>query len=338
MFEDLLKTISGLDGSMVEVPISAEPDEQGYIDRECPAEECTFTFKVHDEDWRDIVRDEAVWCPFCGEERDANAWWTTEQIESGQQAALAKVSDLISGAMRRDAASFNRRQPKRSFLSMTMRVDARPQMIPLPAAASAPMELKVTCEACRCRFAVIGSAYFCPACGNNGADRVFQQSLHTIVATLDNLDAIVAGLLDRDAAHNTRRLLVEDSLQRIVTAFQRYVEALFARHASPPKARRNVFQNLIEGSALWQQAYGAAYSAHLDTRGLEMLKRYFQQRHLLAHCDGIVDADYLAKTGDPVYRAGQRIVVRETAVRDCLALVGDLATGLARDAANQAKS
>lgn len=204
MFEDLLKTISGLDGSKVEVPISAEPDEQGYIDRECPAEECTFTFKVHGEDWRDIVRDEAVWCPFCGEERDANAWWTTEQIERGQQAALAKVGNLISGAMRRDAASFNRQQPKRSLLSMTMRVDARPQTVTLPAAASAPMELKITCETCQCRFAVIGSAYFCPACGHNGADRVFQQSIRTIMATLDNLDAIVAGLPDPDAAHNTR--------------------------------------------------------------------------------------------------------------------------------------
>jgi hypothetical protein len=328
MFEDLLNTISGLDGSKVEVPISAEPDEQGYIDRECPAEECTFTFKVHGEDWRDIVRDEAVWCPFCGEERDANAWWTTEQIESGQQAALAKVGDLLNG--------FNRRQPKRSFLSMTMRVDARPKTVTLPATASAPMELKVTCETCQCRFAVIGSAYFCPACGHNSADRVFQQSLRTIVATLDNLDAIEAGLPDRDAAHNTGRLLVEDSLQRIVTAFQRYAEALFARHASPPKARRNVFQSLTEGSTLWQQAYGVAYSAHLDTRGLDTLKRYFQQRHLLAHCDGIVDADYLAKTNDPVYRAGQRIVVREAAVRDCLTLVGELAAGLARDAASQA--
>lgn len=196
----------------------AEPDEQGYFDRERPAEDCIFTFKVHSEDWRDIVRDEAVWCPFCGEERGASAWWTTEQIESGQQAALAKVGDLINGAMRRDAASFNRRQPKRSFLSMTMRVDARPKTVTLPAAASAPMELKVTCETCKCCFAVIGSAYFCPACGHYGADRVFQQSLCMIEATLDNLDAIVAGLPDRDAAHNIRRLLVEDSLQRIVTA------------------------------------------------------------------------------------------------------------------------
>lgn len=336
MFEDLLKTISGLDGSKVEVPISVESDEQGYIDRECPAEACTFTFKVHGEDWREIVRDEAVWCPFCGEERDASAWWTTEQIESGQQAALAKVGDLLNGATRRDAASFNRRQPKRSFLSMTMRVDARPQTVTLPAAVSAPMELKITCETCQCRFAVIGSAYFCPACGQNSADRVFQQSLRTIVATLDNLDAIVAGLPDRDAAHNTRRLLVEDSLQRIVTAFQRYAEALFARHASSPKARRNVFQNLTEGSALWEQVYGVGYSAHLDTSGLDTLKRYFQQRHLLAHCDGIVDADYLAKTGDPVYRPGQRLVVREAAVRECLTLVTELAAGLVRDAASEA--
>jgi hypothetical protein len=127
-------------------------------------------------------------------------------------------------------------------------------------------------------------------------------------------------------------LLTEDSLQRIVTAFQRSAEALFAKQPNPPKARRNVFQNLDDGSALWQIAFGTGYGAHLGDRQLVTLKRYFQQRHLLTHREGLVDADYITKTGDQTYREGQRLVIREAAVRECLELVEKLATGLADDA------
>jgi len=332
MFDDLKKTIAGLNGMQLAVPIAAEPDIEGYLDRQCPVEDCEFIFKVNQRDWQNIVRDEAVWCPFCGCERPADQWWTHGQIEAAKKAAVGQVADIINGAMRRDAARWNRKQPKRSFVSMTMRVDARPKTLLLPAAASEPMRLKIGCSECGCQFAVIGSAFFCPACGHNSSDRMFRQSLATISATLDNIGPITAGIIDRDTAQNMTRLLVEDSLQRIVTAFQRYAEALFARHPNPPKARRNVFQNLSEGSALWDAAFGSPYSQHLGACQLDLLRRNFQQRHLLAHCEGLVDADYVAKTGDKSYQPGQRLVVREASVREFLFLVELLAKGMEKDA------
>ena len=162
------------------------------------------------------------------------------------------------------------------------------------------MRLKIDCSECGCRFAVIGSAFFCPACGHNSSDRMFRQSLATIAATLNHLGPITAGITDQDAAETMRRLLVEDSLQRIVTAFQRYAEALYARHPNPPKARRNIFQNLADGSALWDAAFGSPYSKYLGPSQLELVQRYFQQRHLLAHCEGLVDSDYVAFGRDSV--------------------------------------
>ena len=330
MFDDLRKTVAELDGMKLSVPSAAEPDAEGYIDRQCPAEACEFVFKVDGEDWRDIVRDEAVWCPFCGCEQPADQWWTHEQVEAIKKAALGQVAEMINGALRRDAARWNRRQRKRSFISMTMRVDAKPRTVTLPAAASKPMRLKIDCSECGCRFAVIGSAFFCPACGHNSSDRMFRQSLATIAATLNHLGPITAGITDQDAAETMRRLLVEDSLQRIVTAFQRYAEALYARHPNPPKARRNIFQNLADGSALWDAAFGSPYSKYLGPSQLELVQRYFQQRHLLAHCEGLVDSDYVAKTGDNSFRPGQRLVVREASVREFLTLVELLSDGLAQ--------
>lgn len=122
MFEELIKTLESVDGMSLSVPIAAEPDQDGYIDRQCPATECEFLFKVQEEDWRDIVRDEAVWCPFCGHEGPSDQWWTHEQIEKEKEAAFAEVKHRINQSMRRDAERWNRRQPRNAFISMTMKV------------------------------------------------------------------------------------------------------------------------------------------------------------------------------------------------------------------------
>ena len=43
-----------------EVSVPIEGDDEGYLDRECPSDECLFEFKVHGEDWAEKVRDEEV--------------------------------------------------------------------------------------------------------------------------------------------------------------------------------------------------------------------------------------------------------------------------------------
>jgi hypothetical protein len=135
----------------------------------------------------------------------------------------------------------------------------------------------------------------------------------------------------------TVRLVIENGLQSEVTTFQRYAEALYARRPSAPAARRNAFQNLSEGSELWRLAFGKEYSDHLGSGGLGVLTRIFQQRHLLAHRQGLVDEDYIKRSGDTSYRIGQRLVVREAAVREGLALVEKLAAGIADDVRGAAR-
>lgn len=173
MFDELSRILRQLDGQKITVTPDIAVDEDGYIDRECPHDDCMFEFKVHDQDWREIVRDEEVFCPFCGHSADAQKWWTTEQIEKIQEQAFAQVKGTINQAMRRDAEAFNRRQRKGSFITMKMKVERGFRDVVLPASAAEPMRLKLTCEECSCRFAVIGSAFFCPSCGHNSADKVF---------------------------------------------------------------------------------------------------------------------------------------------------------------------
>lgn len=331
MFDELIREVHRIDGLKVSVSIAA--DDEGYLDRECPSSNCLFGFKVYADDWRDKVRDEEVFCAFCGHTADSGKWWTQEQIEHAKKAAVAQVEQRIGHAMKRDADRWNRRQPRNSFIRITMKVNQRPRHILLPAPVAEPMRLKITCPACACRYAVIGSAFFCPACGYNAAELVFGQAIDGIRNALNALPSVREAIPDRDTAETTGRLLVENGLQNAVTAFQRYAEALYARHPSAATPRRNAFQNLAEGSDLWQAAFGKRYSDHLDATELAALSRMFQQRHLLTHTQGLVDQDYLARSGDTAYRLGQRLVVREAAVRECLTLIEKLAAAMVSDTA-----
>lgn len=332
MFDETIRALKALEGQQT-VSIAIEDDEEGYFDRECPSEECLFQFKVLSDDWTAKVSDEEVFCPSCGHTADAEKWWTQQQIEHAQQAALAEIAGSLTKAMTRDAAQWNRRQPKGGFVSMTMKVDNRNTQVLLPPAAAEAMQLKITCPSCECRYAVVGAAFFCPACGHNAADQQFAQSISGILQSLDAINSVRSAITDRDIAENTIRLIVENGLQNAVTAFQRCAEAIFAELPTAGKARRNAFQNLSEGDALWNAATGTPYTAHLSSDDLAVLQRAFQQRHLLAHTQGIVDADYLSKSGDNRYKVGQRIVVREAYVREIAELVRKLTEGLLVDAA-----
>jgi uncharacterized Zn finger protein (UPF0148 family) len=331
MFDELARELRRLEGTH-QIPVSIPSDADGYFDRQCPADECQFQFKMHEEDWRHNVRGEEIFCPFCGHTADYGNWCTEEQTEHLRKTAINDVQQRIGRAMKSDEESWNRRQSRSSFIRITMKVDSFPQQVLVPLAAVETMRLKITCSTCGCRHAVIGAAFFCPTCGDNTADLTFMQAITGIRNALDNLATVREAIIDKDIAETTIWLIVENGLQNAVTAFQRYAEALYARFPSLPAARRNAFQNLREGSDLWHKATGKQYGTYLDPSEQAALTRFFQQRHLLAHTQGIVDGDYIARTRDTAHRIGQRLVLREAAVRECLALIEKLGTSMASDA------
>lgn len=330
MFDEALRELRRLKGGH-DVVVQLASDADGFFDRECPSPECLFVFKVHEEDWRDKVRDDEVFCPFCGHTADSANWWTKKQIKHIEKVAIGHLQRRLRRAMKRDADRWNRRQSRDSLVSITMQVDDHPRQVRLPPAVAEPMRLKIACPVCACRYAVIGAAFFCPACGHNAADLMFSQSISGIRTALDALASVRSAIPDRDTAETTTRLIIENGLQNAVTAFQRYAETLYARYPSLPKPRRNVFQNLAEGSILWQAASGKQYFDYLNAPELVELSRYFQQRHLLAHSQGLVDAPYITRSGDTSYRAGQRLVIREASVRACLTLIEKLAAAMASE-------
>src|SRR5689334_14876703 len=110
---------------------------------------------------------------------------------------------------------------------MRLEVNSPALPVPIQPAAEEAMTLRITCEQCGCRFAVVGAAYFCPACGHNSAERTFDQSLAAARAAIAVLPDITAALPDRDNAAQVAKNLVEGSFGSLVTAFQRWAEARY---------------------------------------------------------------------------------------------------------------
>lgn len=327
MFEELIKRLHGLNKMTVAVPI--EGDEHGYIDKECPAEGCMYQFKVKGDDWERMAQGVSVWCPMCRHEAPPNQWFTTEQVEHSKAQALKVIKGEIHNAMVADAANFNRRQPKGGFITMSLKVKGGPvQTAILPAAAADAMRLQIECEACHTQYAVIGSAYFCPACGHNSVTKTFGDSLKKIRVKSDSLPTIRQALTEasgKDEAEVTCRSLLETCISDGVVAFQLLSEGLYADYGDAPF---NAFQRLDQGSKLWQTAVGKGYEDWLTADELQGLKVLYQKRHLLAHNDGLVDSQYITKSGDTTYREGQRIVIADRDVSELVSTLDKLGGGL----------
>lgn len=327
MFDNIIRELKKMDGGS-QLSISIPIDDDGYFDRHCPSEACQTDFKVLMEDWKDKVSDARVFCPICREEAKSTEWNTLEQQEYIRQVGINHIQGIIGKALSQDASDFNRRQ-RPGFINISMSYKPGTPTLVVPISTAEELRQKFTCEQCGCRYSSLGAAFFCPACGHNSAESTFLQTIKTVQKSLAALPAIqeaVRAAADADAARNTVREILENSMGRLVGAFQRIAEALFDRSpaATTIRRRRNVFQNLNEGSALWRAVTGKGYEDLLTPPQMADLLRLFQQRHLLAHCEGIVDQDYITKSSDTTYAVGQRLVIRNGAVSRLADLVANL--------------
>ena len=330
MFEKVIDELKALEQlKYMQIPI--EPDQDGYIDKECPNTECLFQFKVLETDWTEKFRDEEVHCPLCNHTATSNKWFTTNQIEEGQERIKKYISSRLHNAFRETAKSFNSKQSRNGFLTMSMKVTGghKSELI-LPIASAMEMELKICCKSCNSNYAVIGSAFFCPYCGHNSAEETFYNAVKKIKDKINNIPLIHSSLLSvsKDTAANTCRSLIETGLLESVVAFQRFNEVLFGRKFPEMQVRMNAFQKLDAGSEYWKNAIGLSYTDWITDTEMTKLMVFFQRRHLLAHTEGIVDQKYIERSGDLNYSIGQRIVIKEADVLECVGLIEKIVTVL----------
>jgi tRNA(Ile2) C34 agmatinyltransferase TiaS len=129
------------------------------------------------EDWRDKVSDEQVFCPICRFDTTADSWNAPEQSEYIRAVMLNHVQGVINTAMKEDARRFNRSQ-KLGFISLSLSVKPGRPQIEVPVSVADIMRQTFICEACGCRYASVGLAYFCPSCGHNSVLITFEKTVN----------------------------------------------------------------------------------------------------------------------------------------------------------------
>lgn len=330
MFEHTIRRLQGLSNG-VKVPLLVPLDDDGYWDRLCPGPNCGVEFKVFFTDWKDKVSEETAFCPVCRRSASPSDFNTPAQNEYIRKKALSHVQQSVNEAFQKTVRS--QRPARGGLISLSLTYKPAPPIVALPPNVAESLRQKFTCEACGCRYAAVGAAFFCHACGHNSAISTFQDTVTTVrtaVASLPQLRDTLAATTDTDTAARAVLSLVEDCLCRGVAAFQRLAEALVQKlpGAAASDLRRNVFQNLKQGSQIWRQHTGQGYEDILDGDEMAELIRLFQQRHLLMHRGGLVDKEYLQKSGDTTYCVGQRLVIRSAHVLRLFDLLEKLAVGL----------
>jgi uncharacterized Zn finger protein (UPF0148 family) len=256
------------------------------IDRQCPKEKCHSFFKVNIEDWKNIVKDEEVFCPFCRNNSKASDYLPKDQQEK-----------IVNGIQRSIIDSWNYDY-------------ALPDEI-LSLQSKAEFELNIKCEKCQVRFSVIGAAYFCPCCGHNAVERNAKESIEKIILKAEKVSIIQNALeqkLTKDEATIITKSMIENSLSSCIGTLQTFSEAKY-NYISGLKAPFNTFQNVEKSNSLWMTLKGQGYETWLSGDEINNLSLFTQRRHLLEHKGGLVDFKYLQLTNDKSYIEGDRIIV-----------------------------
>lgn len=314
----------------MEIPITIHSDEKGYFDRECPNENCLYTFKINMQDWKEKVSDDEVHCPMCGHIDTADKWWTQEQLESMQEIAASYAMSMITKELDKAFGKLARSTRNNKFLKITYKPSRKITFQNNPIGQSEEWETDITCEKCGTRYSVIGSAYFCPCCGHNSAVSAFNESTDSIEKMLKSLPEMKQLLTEsygRDKAETMCRGLLESSLGDIVSSFQKFASCHYDK-LTGEISRVNDFQIVEKGSQLFKDATGKGYEEWLSDKELHDMNMFFQRRHLIEHNNGMVDQKYVDKSGDNSYVIGQRLVVKESDAYALLAIIKKLAKGL----------
>ncbi len=314
-----------------ELPLVFQTDDKGYIDRQCPSDNCKFIFKISADDWHDRVSSEGMHCPMCGYISTPENWCTLEQEEQIENNAMSFIVDQVQQSLERTFGDMARKTKNSKFVSIHYTPGKRISFANNPIGQKDSWENEILCEKCGTHYSVIGAAFFCPCCGYNSAILSFNDALDRIGKMLESIDDLKMAMTEKrsvDDAETMCRAMIENSICEIVSAFQKFACSVFEK-VTGRSSRVNSFQRLDTGSNLFDENCGKKYSDYLSAAELAYLRIMFQKRHLIEHNNGMVDQQYIDLSQDSNYNVGQRIVVGVNDALEMLSCIQKLGKGLA---------
>ena len=287
-------------GKQFSIPIT--PDDDGYLGRECPVEECLGYFKI--TPGTGVKGPAPCYCPYCGHKGESNTFFTQEQIEYAKSIVLRQVTDAIHKDLK--SLEFEHKPQGIFGIGLSLRVQ-RSGPLPIHHYREKELETAITCDSCTLRYAIYGIFGWCPDCGVHNSCQILAKNLE-----LARKELALAGTAEAELAHH----LIGDALENAVSAFDG-----FGRELCQRKSVEMRFQNLAAARRKIQAAFGFDFADGLRPDEWDAACRAFQKRHLLAHKMGVIDDEYIQKANDPGAILGRRVALNQAEVEVCISIV-----------------
>jgi hypothetical protein len=287
-------------GTQFSIPITA--DEDGYLGRECPVQDCLGYFKI--TPGTGVKGPAPCHCPYCGHKGESNTFFTQEQIEYARSVVLRKVTDALHKDLK--SLEFEHKSQGMFGIGISMKVK---ESAPLPIRyyREKQLETEVVCDNCTLRYAIYGVFGWCPDCGVHNSLQILIKNLE-----LAKKELTLANSADTELANH----LIGDALENVVSTFDG-----FGRELCLQKAADIRFQNIAGARRRVQERLGFDFADSLSPDQWICACRVFQKRHLLAHKMGVIDEDYLQKANDPGAVLGRKIGVSHDEVNSAISIV-----------------
>jgi len=294
----------------MEISVKIEPDADGYTGRECPACEKYFKIKFG----TGLPGEPDCHCPYCSHTGPQQEFWTKQQIAYAQSVAMRQ----LSGQFLEQLKKLERRPDSHALISIGVTVKGNPT--PIAYYREEELEERVTCAACTMEYTIYGSFGFCPDCGVHNSLQIVNANFDLVMKALDLAQAAPADLAVK---------LIDNALEDAVSSFDG-----FGREHCATQPFKISFQNIDGAKEKLLRETGFDLASSLDYPAWSFVTEQFQKRHLLAHRLGIIDADYVSKTGCAPSLLGRKVTITDGDVRTLVAhlksLAGSLYHGVAR--------
>lgn len=288
----------------MKISVTIQPDADGFMGRECPS--CERYFKI--KGGTGIPGLTTCRCPYCNQLGPQDHFWTKAQIAYARSVALNKVSSQLLSSLK----TMERRPDPRALVSIGIKVKGSPT--PIAYYAENELEERVACSACGLEYTIYGAFGYCPDCGVHNSAQIADANFDLVLKTLD---------LAENAGADIQAKLVENALEDAVSCFDG-----FGREHCALLPYKISFQNIDSARERLQRENGFDLSAGLDAAAWKFVAVQFQRRHLLAHKMGVIDAEYVSKTGCSPDLVGRKVPVSENDVRTLVAHLRSLAHAL----------
>lgn len=284
----------------MEYSINIKPDSEGYTGCECPV--CDKYFKIKYD--TGILDASDCHCPYCNHIGPHKTFRTIQQIEYAQSVVLKKVKKQVQSQLKK----MEHRPDPTGFIPISITVKNTP--IPISYYNEIGLEEQVKCVLCGLEYTTYGVFGFCPDCGSHNSLQILNTNFDVILKMLDQ-----AALNGADV----RTQMIENALNNVVSCFDGFGRALCSG-----LLQKISFQNIESAKNELLQKTGFDLTTTISFEDWKFVREQFQKRHLLAHKMGVVDAEYISKTGAADSLIGRKVQISENDVRRLASLLAQM--------------